>query len=269
MLIQILTGLLLAAITSLAAYRFHSLTADGAIAATVLGTVVFGLGGWEWAVLLLTFFILSSAFTRAFRGRKIGAEEKYARGGARDAMQVFSNGGTAGLFVLLHAAYPAAGWPWIGYAGALAAVNADTWATELGVLSRDQPRLITSLRTQVDRGTSGGVSLTGTLASLAAALVIGLPAAWFAGQSQGWIAASVALAGLIGSLIDSLLGATLQAVYFCPRDQKETEKHPLHGCGTPTIHIRGLQWINNDAVNVACAITGAVMALALGARLLF
>jgi uncharacterized protein (TIGR00297 family) len=266
--IQILIGLLLAATASFAAYRVHSLTRGGAIAATVLGTIVFGLGGWQWAVLLLTFFMLSSALTRAFGRSKRSVEEKYAKGGERDAMQVFSNGGIAGIFVLLHAIYPAAAWPWIGYAGALAAVNADTWATELGVLNPGRPRLITALRTPVEKGTSGGVSLVGTLASLLAALVIGLPAAWFAGESQGIILVVVALAGLAGSLVDSLLGATLQAIYFCPKDQKETEKHPLHTCGTPTVQIRGLKWMNNDLVNAACSITGGLMALILGALLI-
>ena len=49
--------------------------------------------------------------------------------------------------------------------------------------------------------------------------------------------------GLLGSLFDLLIGATVQAMYFCPKDQKETEKHPLHTCGTETIHIRGLEMV--------------------------
>ena len=267
MTIQILTGLVLAAIASYLAHRLHSLTAGGAVAATMLGTVIFGLGGWQWAVLLLTFFILSSALTRAFGGSKSSAEEKYAKGGERDEMQVISNGGVACVFVVLHAFFPGAAWPWIGFAGALAAVNADTWATELGVLSPGRPRLITRLGTQVEKGTSGGVSLVGTGASLLAAAVIGALAAWFSGAAPGPILLDVASAGLIGSLVDSLLGATVQAMYFCPKHQKETEKHPLHACGTPTVHLRGWKWLDNDLVNVACAITGAGTALLLGIML--
>ncbi len=259
-LIQLVAGLLLAVIVAFLAYRFGSLTLRGAYAAAVLGTVVFGLGGWQWAVLLLAFFISSSALTRTFKGAKQGAEEKYAKGGQRDEMQVLSNGGIAGLFVLLHVIFPGAAWPWIGFAGALAAVNADTWATELGVLNPGKPRLITALRTQVDKGTSGAISLVGTLASLLAAALIGVLAAIILPVS-GALAVSVAFAGLIGSLVDSLLGATVQALYFCPLDKMETEKHPLHGCGTPTVHIRGWTWLNNDLVNVACAITGALAAL--------
>src|SRR5512142_3319506 len=243
MLIQLLGGLLLAALASYVAYRLQSLSRGGAYAATVLGTIVFGLGGWQWAVLLLAFFMTSSALTRIFQGAKGGAEEKYAKGGRRDAMQVLSNGGVAGAFVVLHAIFPAAAWPWIGFAGALAAVNADTWATELGVLNPGRPRLLTALRTPVEKGTSGAVSWVGTLASLAAAALIGGLAALFTGG--GSLLAAVAVAGLAGSLVDSLLGATVQALYWCPLDKKETEKHPLHGCGTPTVQIRGWSWLNN------------------------
>lgn len=261
--LQILGGLIFATAASYIAHRLHSLTTRGAYAATLLGTVVFGLGGWQWAALLLVFFVFSSALTRAFKGAKKGAEEKYAKGGERDEIQVLSNGGVAGLFVLLHAILPAPAWPWIGFAGALAAVNADTWATELGVLNPGRPRLITSLGTPVQKGTSGGVSLVGTLASLVAAAVIGAGAALSLHGMRYPILIGVTIAGLLGSLGDSLLGATVQAVYFCPLDQKETEKHPLHGCGTPTIHVRGWKWMDNDLVNVVCSVIGAIMAEAL------
>ncbi len=258
---QILGGLLLAAVTSTLAHRAHSLTTRGAYAAAILGTIVFGLGGWQWAVLLLAFFVSSSALTRAFQASKREAEDKYARGGERDEIQVLSNGGVAGLFVLLHALVPTALWPWIGFAGALAAVNADTWATELGVLNPGRPRLITALQKPVEKGTSGAISAVGTLASLLAAGLIGaLAALLFPGMTIGAFA-SITLAGLGGSLIDSLLGATVQALYFCPLDQTETEKHPLHGCGTATVQIRGWGWLNNDAVNVACSVAGALIAL--------
>ncbi len=265
MTVQLLAGLLLAAAASYLAHRLHSLTARGAYAATILGTIVFGLGGWQWAILLLAFFISSSALTRAFKHAKQAAEEKYAKGSQRDEMQVLSNGGIAGIFVLLHTAFPAATWPWLGFAGALAAVNADTWATELGVLNPGRPRLITSLRTPVEKGTSGAVSVVGTLASLLAAALIGALAWLLFPDMSAVVLIVVALAGLAGSLVDSLLGATVQALYFCPLDKKETEKHPLHGCGTATVRVRGWPWLNNDLVNIACAVVGALGALLLAA----
>lgn len=262
MLTQLVVGLALAAIASFIAYRAGSLTRDGAAAATLLGAVVFGLGGWQWAVLLLAFFITSSALTRAFRQVKSGPEEKYAKGGRRDAAQVLSNGGLAGIFVLLHAAFPVAAWPWMGYGGALAAVTADTWATELGVLNASPPRLITRLRERVEKGTSGGVSVVGTAASLLAGTFIALLAAAMSGG--GWpLIASVTSAGLIGSIVDSYLGATVQAIYFCPLDKKETEKHPFHTCGTKTVLVRGWKWMGNDLVNAICSAAGAILAITL------
>ena len=72
-----------------------------------------------------------------------------------------------------------------------------------------------------------------------------------------------ALAALAGSIFDSLLGATVQAIYFCPKDQKETERHPLHTCGAETVQIRGWSWLGNDWVNFGCGAMGAVLALVL------
>ena len=62
---------------------------------------------------------------------------------------------------------------------------------------------------------------------------------------------------------DSLLGGTVQAMYFCPTDQKETEKHPLHTCGTETVHIRGWQWLDNDWVNFGCGLFAVIVAMGL------
>lgn len=258
---QLLIGFILAIIIAYLAYRAHSLNKSGAFAATVVGTIIFGLGGWQWAVLLLTFFVTSSALSRMFKKRKQGLDEKFSKGHKRDAGQVFGNGGLATAFVLVHFFFPESNIGWVGFAAALAAVNADTWATELGVLNPTPPRMITDLRKRVEKGTSGGVSLFGTFASLLGASAIALPAAWFTGDWS--LLLLITLAGLAGSLFDSLLGATVQAMYYCPTDKKETEKHPLHTCGTETVHIRGWKWLDNDWVNFACGAFGVVSALLL------
>jgi uncharacterized protein (TIGR00297 family) len=257
---QLIIGFFLAVIVAYAAYRARSLDRSGAFAALIVGTVIFGLGGLSWAILLLTFFITSSGLSRAFKNRKKEANEKYAKGGQRDAGQVFGNGGIATLFAALHFFYPEASWPWLGFAASLAAVNADTWATELGVLNPTAPRLITDLRKVVEKGTSGGVSLVGTLASLAGAGVIGLEAALLNPFEVNWMFfVLVTIAGLLGALFDSLLGATVQAIYYCPSCQKETERNPTHSCGTETTQIRGWKWLDNDLVNFACGAFGVLV----------
>ncbi len=258
---QLLLGFLLALIIAFLAYKARSLNKSGAIAAAFTGTIIFGIGGWQWAVLLLTFFITSSALSRAFKKRKQGLDEKFSKGHERDAGQVFGNGGVATLFAALHLFFPGSIFPWVGFAAALAAVNADTWATELGVLNPNPPRMITDLRKVVEKGTSGGISLIGTLASLTGSALIALLASLL---TDNWsLFPLITFSGLAGSLFDSLLGGTVQAMYYCPTDKKETEKHPLHTCGTPTIHTRGWQWLDNDWVNFACGAVGTLVSLLL------
>lgn len=263
MLARLLIAFIAAVLIAAAALRAHALSRSGAVAAGVLGTVVFGLGGWRWAVLLLGFFISASALSFLFKGRKAVYTEKFSKGSTRDAAQVAANGAVAGLFALISVFAPASPLPFLCAAAAFAAVNADTWATELGVLNPRPPRLITTFRV-VEPGTSGGVSLFGTLAAFSGALLIGLLAALAHPDVTMVHALLIALAGLLGAVVDSLLGATAQAIYHCPACGKETERHPNHLCGAKTSHLRGWRWMNNDLVNFLCGLSAALVMLAVG-----
>ena len=261
--LKLLVGILFAFLIAYTAYRAHSLSKSGAWGALLEGTIIFGLGGWKWAVLLLAFFISSSLLTKLFNKKKTSLNEKFDKGGVRDIGQVLANGSIASIFAGLNFFFPASTWTWVAFAATLAAVNSDTWATELGVLNPSMPRLITSGK-PVERGTSGAVSLYGMLAAAAGALFIAAPGALLGPSGQGWINLGIIIiAGISGSLFDSLLGSTVQAIYRCPHCNKETEKHPLHGCGTETVQIRGWSWLNNDKVNLGCALMGALIGLIL------
>lgn len=269
---QLVIGAILAFLAAGGAYRFRLLTVSGALAAFLLGTVTFGLGGWSWALVLITFFITSSALSLVFKKRKRSAESMYSKGGKRDAAQVLANGGIAGLFVILHLIMPNSLLPWIGFCAALAAANADTWATELGVLNPHKPILILTGK-PAEPGTSGAISLVGTLASTAGAALIAL-LAWVL-RPAGMVVLNgfvlfglITLCGLAGSLVDSILGASVQAIYYCDTCQKETEKHPLHGCGAQTRLIRGKKWLDNDWVNLGCTLTASVLVVMLGQLLI-
>jgi len=261
---QLLLGFLLAFLIAFLAYCARSLSLSGTCAAILVGTVIFGLGGIPWAVLLLTFFVSSSALTRAFARQKSALSDKFAKGGQRDAGQVLANGAVAALFAGLHFFFPEADWPWLAFAGSLAAVSADTWATELGVLNPTPPRLITNGKV-VEKGASGAVSLLGMLSALAGAALIAVLAAALTPSIQHTLFTSqfllITLSGLLASLFDSLLGASVQAIYHCPACNKETERHPVHLCGAATVQIRGWKWLDNDRVNLACATMGATVAL--------
>lgn len=261
---QLGLGVLIAAVIATLAFRFKLLTKSGALAAFLLGFVVFGLGGLTWSVVLMAFFLSSSGLSYLFKSRKASAEEKYAKGSVRDFRQVLANGGLAGLFVVLSLLIPQSSIPWLGFCAALAAATADTWATELGALSIKKPVLISTLK-PVESGTSGGVSLFGLTASLLGSFVIagaGILLAPPGLSIEPWVfLVVVTLGGFIGSLADSWIGATHQAIYYCPQCSRETERHPQHGCGTQTYLLRGWQWMTNDIVNVLCTLKGAGAAI--------
>jgi len=263
--LQLILGILLAAVVAFVAFRLRSLSRSGAIGAFVLGAVVFGLGGLPWACVLLVFFVTSSGTSGLMKRRKKKIEAQFAKSSRRDAWQVAANGGVAGLAALLGVFFPHSIFPWVLFAAALAAANADTWATEFGVVSKGWPRSIRSFR-QVPPGTSGGISLMGTLAAAAGAAAIPVttrlvwPTSFPANMERWSFALIICAAGLIGSLVDSLLGATVQGIYNCPVCDKETEKHPKHTCGNKTVLIRGWKWMNNDVVNLACTGSAAMIA---------
>lgn len=255
------------------AYKLKALNLSGLWAAVLLGSVILGLGGWPWAVLLLTFFVFSSLLSVLLGKKKQEVNDKYSKGSRRDALQVFANGGWAGLLVIIGFFWrqlapnsPNLGIIWLAFTGSLAAANADTWGTELGVLSKRKPILISTGK-PTDIGTSGAVSLVGTLSALAGAALVGLVAFLIEGYTSigqlpftaGFRFALITLSGLIGAVIDSLLGATLQAIYYCPHCQKETERYPLHTCGQETQFKRGFAWMNNDWVNTICTMSGAIL----------
>jgi uncharacterized protein (TIGR00297 family) len=261
---RLLLGLALAALVGYLGYRRGALTPGGVLGAILVGGAAVGLGGWAWGALVVLFFLASSALSRYKEAQKERLAEKFSKGARRDLAQALANGGVAALLAAAHAFAPHPAL-WAAFAGALAAVNADTWATELGVLSRAQPRLITTGR-PVETGTSGGITWRGTGAALAGAGLIGLAAGLF-GLAEGGglarlaaVAAAATVGGLAGSLADSLLGATVQAIYFCPRCGKETERHPAHTCGEATRQVRGWRWLDNDWVNFFCSVVGALAA---------
>jgi uncharacterized protein (TIGR00297 family) len=254
MIINLLYALLLSClIVALALWR-GSLSYSGAASALVVGTLIFGLGGWQWGVLLGLFFVSSSLLSHFKEAEKQAAAEKFDKGHRRDMGQVAANGGLGAILAILSAVFPWGGWFPL-FVGVMATVTADTWATELGTLSRKPPRLITNGRI-VEVGSSGGVSLLGTAVSLIGGLFIGLAAGLMEPRYSVWLMVGLgALGGLFGSLFDSLLGATVQQIYYCDVCQKDTERK-LHKCGHETRPLRGWSWLNNDLVNLWASLIG-------------
>lgn len=252
---------LFSAIISLIAHRRGSLSGSGVAGAILVGALTFGFGGWSWGLLLAVFFVSSSLLSHYKESEKRAVAEKFDKTHRRDLAQALANGGVGAGAALLSVLVPAPIWfPF--FTGVMATVNADTWATELGTLSPRPPRLITTGRT-VEVGTSGGVSLLGTTVSLAGGLLIGLVAALTQRKKRaGPLILAAGVAGLAGSLFDSLLGATVQQIYYCDCCAKETERR-IHKCGYATRPLRGWSWLNNDLVNFLASLVGGLVAVRL------
>ena len=272
------------AAVALAALWRRSVSRSGAVAGFLVGSIILATGGFAiWGMLML-FFVSASVVSRVGATAKKQLASMHEKGSERDAIQVLANGGAGlvGSILLAATGEPAFA---VAAAGGFAAANADTWAGELGVLSPVPPRSIVSRR-ELPPGASGGVTRIGTLASVAGSALI---AVWFVAWGWAQQAAAVGVAGpaaagtgspgaalpgaglsqaalllliitaagAIGSLIDSLLGATIQALYRTDNGSL-TEKR-TSGTTANTL-IRGFPAVTNDIVNSVSTMTGAVVA---------
>ncbi|WP_134698923.1 DUF92 domain-containing protein [Ammoniphilus sp. YIM 78166] len=256
-----IVGFILSTIIAVLSMRRQSLSQSGMFAAIAVGTIIYSFGSLFWYGVLLAFFISSSALSHFKKERKKGAENLFAKTGKRDASQVFANGGLAAILVVLAWLSVEATGIMYFYLGVMATVNADTWGTEIGVLSKRLPRHILTGKKLI-AGVSGGISLLGTFASLLGAFFIGgvatilryLEASVWEWQ---WMAIG-SIAGLIGAFLDSVLGATVQRMYVCSQCNRETEK-AVH-CGESCRPIRGYRFATNDLINALSSLGGGVLA---------
>ena len=247
------------------AYALRWLTLSGAIATFCVGFVVYGFGQWQAAAPLLAFFISSSILSKIGRMKKAAQGMPAEKGDQRDAWQVTANGGLATLCVLAHALLVNHIPPTIDrylpmlFLATLAAVNADTWATEIGSLAGGTPRMLSNWRPATP-GTSGAISFMGTLAAAGGALFIPLCAYRLWPLDLPSLVA-IAWAGFLGSFFDSILGASVQGQFRDAVTGEPTEKS--FSSGKPALLVRGLRWVNNDLVNLLASIGGAICAWAL------
>lgn len=218
----------LGALAALGVWRFRWLSPGGGAAAVLVGAGVLAGAGVAGLGLLLFFFVSSSLLTGFHAAAKRAVAVARADRTGRSAGQVLANGGVAAAAALLGLA----GWAapaQLALVGSLAAATADTWATEIGTAGRWPTRRIVGWR-RVSPGTSGGVSLPGSLAAVAGASLCGVCAAlWFEGPSGPLLRAGLC-GGVLGTLSDSILGAVLEG---------------------------RVEWVTNDAVNLAGTLVGA------------
>jgi len=294
---------LLAAYLGISGTRKRSLSPSGGITAFVVGFLMMAVPLRSFGVSLIIFYLVGSKATKVGKEVKARLEEGHQEAGYRNWEQVLCNSFSAFVASVLWTAsyvldspvssllsgfvphdkiYDSAEWCAVSSGswsralvfvalGHFACCLGDTLASELGILSKSPPRLITTGKA-VPPGTNGGVSVVGTVASVAGGLIMGLTLAvtlfiessacrqdaYGLIQLMGW----GALAGLIGSLIDSLMGATIQRTKFSAKTNKimtDESSSPVKEFDVRI--ISGLDILTNNQVNLLSSI---VTSLALG-----
>lgn len=244
-------------LAAIAGYKLKSLTLSGAFATVVVGAAVLSAFNIQGLFLMGVFFITSSLWSKFKLEKKRRVEDKIKKSGARDAVQVFANGGVPAIVSVLYLFFPEELLLNM-FICSLATANSDTWASEIGSLSRRQPVQIISFR-KVDAGTSGAMSLLGTTAAIFGAFLIGIISHFLWDNVSLQLGIIIGLVGFTGNLIDTLLGAAVQITYVCPNCGLITEK-TTH-CKQKTVYKSGLRLFNNDTVNFLSIALGALLML--------
>ncbi|KAI7863077.1 integral membrane protein DUF92-domain-containing protein [Spinellus fusiger] len=266
-MVRVVFATCLSSLLALYAHRKKSLTLGGCGAAFALGMVTFSSNSFFFTAILLVFFLSSTKLTKFKAERKKQLEADYEQSSQRNVTQVICNGLTGGVAVGL--TYCLKETPvcsglslWYKvcmgvYMGHYACCAGDTWASELGILNKGWPILITRL-TKVPPGTNGGVSPLGLAASLAGGGAMGLTGAlvlWLESPCYrmdfAWIVLG-ALAGLGGSLVDSVLGATVQQTLYS-KDKKMIVSQPEKD----TQVLNGYDLLDNHQVNFVSSLVTA------------
>ncbi|MGC8543292.1 MAG: DUF92 domain-containing protein [Vulcanisaeta sp.] len=276
-IIEYLAVIILALIISLlltyAALRIKVITKDALIPSMLIGFMIL-IGGPSTIIPFATFLGSSSSLT------KIGVEKKEELGTAEDVKgrnwkQVLAVGLVPGTLALL------AGVAYfmhnvmiyqmlsIASATSIAYSNADTWASELGVLSRSRPRLIIKPWVKVDPGVSGGVTLLGEVSSLLGSSTIALTYLGtqyllrylgYIDSIDLWFVLIILILGYLGEVLDSVFGVLFQPKYVCPRCGVMTDRK-IHVCGERTVRVMGNYDLENEDVNLLVSATIAVVSI--------
>jgi uncharacterized protein (TIGR00297 family) len=192
---------------SFQAYTSKKLTKNASITAFFMGTTTLSLQP-VIGIQILTLFFLGKIVTKIGKTKKSKIEENFSQ--QRDSYQVLANGGISWFLTVLFYF----GWIDANFAKsmslfAISAATGDTFSSELGILSEQTPRMITSFK-KVPRGTNGGVTSFGVLAAGLGGCLVGLVTCFVQFEISFVTICLGVLSGITGSTIDSILGAVLE-----------------------------------------------------------
>ncbi|WP_413380179.1 DUF92 domain-containing protein [Alkalihalobacillus sp. 1P02AB] len=256
MIVQFI-GVLMLAIMS---FWLKKLTLSGAICAVIVGFMISWGLGLNGLLILAAFFISSIVWSSLFKRNKENEVDKKDK--ARDGWQVLANGGVAAVLALLYGIFEIDMFLFT-FIVSMAAATSDTWASEIGRLSRKKPIDVLSFQ-KVKQGTSGAMSLLGTMAAVVGSVFIVLFALSLWGYEVSFSVGLVLLlicAGFFGNLVDTYAGALIQIKYRCPNCETITEK--TEHCQQKTVHYKGFYGFNNETINFLCTFSGPVFFFAI------
>ena len=253
---QIIWAFVLAILISLVSYKFNFLKFSGMLTVFVMAFIIFSLGGWKWTLPMVTFFILSNLISK-YKKLIIPGDDLSEKSERRDTTQVLANGGFATLLLIANF-FITSELLYLAYVSSIAVVCADTWETEIGTLIKGNTFDILRFNL-VQPGISGGISAAGTMGGLAGAFTVAISSLYWINKNHFLFTLVVAATGIIGSVIDSIIGAAFQRKNICLKCRSVTEKS-VH-CQTSTQIFSGISWLNNDAVNFAAASFGGIFSI--------
>ncbi len=253
---------------SLAAFKTRQLTLSGSVVAFLVGFGITYFLGFGALTTMLLFFLSAGVLSKFAKVRsKFDAQGIQKKGSRRDGMQVFANGGMALVAAVLYYFSPSTV-VLVMFGSSVAEAASDTFAGEIGILSKGQPISIITGR-KMRKGLSGAVSALGSIAGLLGSLLLALywMSNFFPIEAKSFAYASiVAVSGFFGCLMDSVLGATVQAHYYDQERDCLTEHSTSKGKQLPL--ERGFRWVDNDLVNlmsnVIATLLGASLVLVIG-----
>ena len=227
-------------------FYFHKskhLSLDGFLSSTLMAGLILGFGGLKYVLPIAIFFILSTLLS------KIGPKKLHKSKSGRNVNQVFANGGV-GLVLCVFNHFYQTELIFYMFLSSIAAANSDTWATEIGKLSKTRPQDIISGRS-LSLGESGGITFIGLLGAISGSFIIAI-IGYFLNMNTSYFII-VFISGLLGSLFDSILGSTLQSRFILMdgktiKEEKEKDSYLYSG----------LHYINNNSVNFLCTLSAPI-----------